>query len=669
MTKRTVFLSLLLMLANFLGICQDVSHYKKIVKTTANKGAKLAALDSILIRTYKTDPDSFITYSFQYIALAQELDSTEAAAKKAMNLQYPLTNYKNDPLRAITVINSVLARKYKIKDSSLLGGLHIKRGSANKKVDLKIAIEDYNLALLNFASTDTLNIADTYLFRGQAYSQLGKFIAASEDFKTAFNIYEAKEAYNFMVYTQQGIINMFSMNGFYKKAKIERDALIEKMKSLKLNSLLPNEYYNQALDYKKMGKRDLELKYLLMAKESYQEKISSVSTYIGIHSRLIEYYCEQNQLEKAKNQLDFLEAMDFDLSGNPLAEMNYLGGKAAYLRTQGKFEETLELLQKRLLSSKNLGIEDEIMETYSALSEIYFDLGNYKESLEHTKKATALKDSIYNKSVANALAYYQTLYETEKNEKELVEKTANINLLEKDNEGFKKVMLFAGVATILGFGLVLLYRNQRFLKTNKILQEKFSQELLVSQEGERRRISKDLHDGVGQQLLVIKNKLIASGDKDTKQMVDYTIEEVRAISRDLHPFQLQELGITKAIEFTINQIDENTNLFISAEIDNIDDIFSKEEEVNIFRIVQESLSNILKHAQADAGKVAVKKLSNAIMISIRDNGVGFKFEDKYQDVKSLGLKTLLERTKFLKGQMKVISKKETGTVLEFQFPI
>lgn len=649
--------------------CQDISDYEEIVKTTENKSKKLVALDSLLRRTFRTDPDAFITYSLQYIDLAQSLDSIESAAKKAMNLQFPLTNYKNDPLQSITIINSVLARKYKIKDSLLLGGLYIKRGSANTKVDLKKAIGDYDLALINFSSSDSLNIADTYLFRGQAYSQLGKFVLASEDFSKAFNIYEAKKEYNYMVYAQQGIINMFSMNGFYEKAKLERDTLIQKMKILKLNSFLSNEYYNQALDYKKMGDLDLEYKSLLTAVDSFDESASSKSTFIGIHSKLIEYYCAKNQLIEAKKHLDILDSLEYDFSGNLSAEINYLGGKSEYLRTKGKYEEALTLLQKKLELAKNLGVEDEIMGTYSSLSEIYFDLGDFKKSILNSQASTALKDSIYNKSTANSLAYYQTLYETEKKEKELVEKTADINLLEKDNEGFKKAMLFAGVAAMLGFGLVLLYRNQRYLKTNKILQEKFSQELLISQEGERRRISKDLHDGVGQQLLVIKNKLMASGDEDTKQMVDHTIDEVRAISRDLHPFQLQELGITKAIEYTITQIDDNTNLFISAEIDNIDNIFTKEEEINIYRIIQESLSNILKHAQAEAGKVSVKKLSNNIMISIRDNGVGFDFGEKYQDVKSLGLKTLLERTKFLKGQMKVTSKKETGTVIEFQFPI
>ena len=191
----------------------------------------------------------------------------------------------------------------------------------------------------------------------------------------------------------------------------------------------------------------------------------------------------------------------------------------------------------------------------------------------------------------------------------------------------------------------------------------------MSQEKERRRISKDLHDGLGQRLLLIKNKLVDSKDERTKEMVDFAIDEVRSISRDLHPFQLQEMGITKAIINTLSEVDENTTLFVSSEIDNIDNVFSPEQEVNIYRIVQESMTNILKHAKAEATRISVKKFTNSIVISVKDNGVGFDFPEKLQNLKSLGLKTLLERTKFLNGQMKVQSIKDSGTTIEFQFPI
>lgn len=648
---------------------QDISYYERLLTTTTDKTEKLHILDSLLTRTVQLDTEAFIGYCFKYIALAQELDSIEAAARKAMNLQYPLTTYANDPYNAVTTINGVLARKYKIKDSTLLGGLYLKRGRALSKIDLNKAIEDYTLALNTFSPTDTLHRADAHLFRGQANSNSGQFVQAGVDYTTAFSLYESKKSYNYMVFAQQGIINMFSMNGFYEKAKNERDLLIKKMKTLDLDSYLANEYYNQALDYKKMGDRRLEYKSLLKAEEVFVEGESDESTFVGIHSLLIVYYCENGQLTEAKKHLELLETFKNNVEGNVFSKLNFLNGKIVYLNAIGEYDQALTLGEDLLEIANTIGIEDEIMGAHSLLANIYYKKENYLKSIEHSNAAADLKNAIYNKTTANALAYYQTLYEIEKNEKQLVEKTANISLLEKDNQNFKKAILFGGIATLLIFGVILLFRNQRHLKSNKTLQERFSQELLISQEGERRRISKDLHDGVGQQLLVIKNRLMAFGDEETKKMVDHTIEEVRTISRDLHPFQLQEMGITKAIEYTINQIDENTTLFISAEIDNIDNIFSKEDEVNIYRIVQESLSNILKHAKAEAGKVSIKKFSSDIVISIRDNGIGFDFAEKYQDVKSLGLKTLLERTRFLKGQMKVTSKKDNGTVIEFQFPL
>lgn len=653
---------IILGLSPFLGHCQEIG-------SSNARTQKLVVLDSLLMQTFSTDPKAFIDYSLQYIEIAKELDSIEDAARKAMNLQRPLTIYANDPTMAVSIINGVLARKYKIKDSLLLGGLYLKRGRAMAKLNLEKAIEDYTLALENFSLNDSLNIADAHLFRGQAYSNTGKFVEASENFTKAYTLYEENGAYDYMVYAQQGIINMFSMNGFYDKAKKEREQLITKMKLLQLDTYLAGEYYNQAIDYRKMGNRQLEYESLLEAEKLYDENPSNKSTFIGIHSMLIVYYCDNGQFEEAKDHLDFLEALEYNFSGDAASEINYLGGKAEYLKAIGQAEPALKLAEKKLELAEQLGIEDEIMAAHELLSEIYFSAGDLHKSIESSRAAAKIKDAIYNKSNTNALIYYQTLYETEKQERELVEKNTSISLLEKDNEVFKKALLFGGIALLLFFGVILLYRNQRHLKSRKLLHERYGQELLVFQESERKRVSKDLHDGIGQQLLVIKNKLLRSGDDDTKKMVDNTIEEVRSISRDLYPFQLQEMGITKAIEYTIEQFDENTTLFISSEIDNIDNLFSKEAEVNIFRIIQESLSNIVKHANADAGKVSIKRFSDNIIVSIRDNGSGFDFADRYKDSKSLGLKTLLERSKFLNGQMKVTSKKDSGTFLEFKFPI
>ena len=648
---------------------QEISYYKKLADTTKSKQLKFEAMDSVISKSFRKDEDTFIKYSQEYIALAKEMDSIEAAARKAMNLQGSLTHVKHQPERAITIINSVLAEKYKIKDSFLLGGLYLKRGGANFGVDLDKAIEDYTLALKNFGAKDSIYRADAYLFRGQAYSNQGKFVPAGENFDKAYRIFEALQDYQYMAHAQQGNITMFSMNGFYDKAKEERDKLIDKMQELGLQQFITSEYYNQALDYKKMGNSPKHLEYLLKAENNITPEEEGGINHITILSTLVEHYCAQGQTKEAAKILTHVEAYSDRINANGYAKLSYNDAKATYLNTIGKPQEALTFAQDKLVTAQLMGYGEETMDAHLLMSQVYENLGDYKASLDYKKEYQAKKDSLFNTTSANALAYYQTLYETEKKENELISKNANILLLEKDNDAFKKLIFFVSVALLLTFGLILLYRNQLHLKKKKLLQEEFSQELLASQEAERKRISKDLHDGIGQQLLLIKNKLITTGNTDAKDMVDATIEEVRTISRDLHPFQLQELGITKAIEHTITQIDENTSLFISSEIENIDNLFTPEQEVNIYRIVQESLSNTLKHANAEASKVSVKKMADRIIISIRDNGIGFEFAEKLKNIKSLGLKTLLERTKFLNGQMKVRSKEKDGTLLEFQLPI
>ena len=647
-----------------------MQYYKSIADSTHNTLLKLEALDSVISKSPTKNNDAFIDYSIQYITLAKEIDSINLAAKKAMDLQYILTTYKNDPKKAVIIIDEILEYKNVIKDSFLLGGLYLKRGGANFGINYIEAIKDYSNAINNFGEKDSIYIADTYLFRGQANSNLGNFVSASNDYNSAHLYYEKLKDYEYMQYALQGNITMYSMNGFYDKAKKERDILIKKLIDLNFEKNIGNCYFNQSLDYKKQGYKEKQFTYLKKADSMLiLNKNYNKQEFIVIHSSLADYYSDKNEYKKAESQIKLLDSKKEIIFGNLFAETYYYGSKGNYYIKTGDFKQALVFANKKLETSQKLNQTEDLMDAYLLKSELFYNLKDFKKSLENKNKYYAIKDSIFNQKSANSLAYYQTLYETEKKEKDLVEKATSIQLLEKDNDTFKKLSIIIGVSLVMFFGIILLVRIQRNLKNKEKLQEKYSQSLLQSQENERKRISKDLHDGLGQKLLLIKNKLIQSSNNSTKVIVDETIEELRSISRDLHPFQLQELGITKAIEFTINQIDENTTLFISSEIENIDNLFAKDQEVNIYRIVQESLSNIIKHSKAEASRVSINKLTNAIAISIKDNGIGYNFSEKFTDSNSLGLKTLLERTKFLKGKMKVHSSKQEGTLIEYTFPI
>lgn len=651
---------------------QDISFYKKALDTVKDPFQKLTVLDSLISKSRGNDMDDFIAYSQTFIDYATSVDSIAWAAKKVINVSYSLVSLKNDPQTAITLIDKLLLQKEKIKNPFLLGSIYLKRGSANFRLNLEEATRDYSNAIATFSEKDSIYMADAYLFSGQAYSNLGKFVPAGENYKKAYEYFEALKDYQYMNYAQQGITTMFSMNGFYDKAREEREKNVIKMKELGLDHQLATIYYNQSLDYGKMGIRDKQLEYLLKALSVIQGDVEnkvSPTDRIFVFSKLIQYYLEEENLNEVEKYYTLAEKNHDPDAKDLLYLSQYHEVLSNYNIAHMQYDKALVYAAQKMEAAQKMKYMADIIASNELFSKIYAAKGDFKNALTYKDIYVKLEDSVYNKTTANSLAYYQTLYESEKKEREIIAKNASIQLLEKDNETTRKKSIFITISLLMGFGVIILYRNRLQINHKRKLQERFSQELLISQEEERGRVSKDLHDGLGQQLLLIKNKLIQKNDLETKTMVETAIEDVRSISRDLHPFQLQELGITRAIEMTLNQVDENTTLFISAEIENIDDLFDKKQEMNLYRIIQEAMTNILKHAKAEAGKVILTKEKGGVKLEIKDNGVGFDFSEKYQNFRSLGLKTLLERTKFLNGQMKVTSKRNTGTTLEFYFPI
>lgn len=652
---------------------QESNYYLNVIDTTLNKETKLSALDSLLsINLQKNNLEAFIDNSITYICLAEEIGNYEAMAEKTINVSHSILDYKNDPKLSVGLITEALEYQDKFTDSYLKAGLHLKRGGAFFEFNIQNAFEDYTKAIETFEDKDAIYKADAFLFRGQANSTLGQFVSASEDFNAAYELYEKENDLEYMVHARSGEILMFSKNGFYEKSIEERTSLIEYLLESKLNKLLSIHYYNQSIDYKKSQKPDLRYKYLQKALESIDTTADYKYTYIAIHASLSEYFSSNNKLQKALDHLNQSEKYLDVIPNNPYAKSIYLMALIQYQLNNNQLIDARDNSLKRLNLMKDIGLNEESIFTHKILSDIYIKLNKYELALKQLNIYTKLKDSIFSQSKTNALVYYQTLYETERRKKMLNEKENNIALLKGRNNHLKRQYLFGGVAMTFGFLLLFLYKNQKNLKTNKKLQEKYTQDLLLAQEDERKRVSKDLHDGIGQSLLLIKNKVVLNKDETAKDLVESAIEEVRSISRALHPFQLQELGITKAIQNIFYQIDDNTELFITTKIDPIDNLFSVEQEVNLYRTIQESINNVIKHSKATAVRFSINKFDKNIHLILKDNGVGFDFSQKYNDFNSLGLKTLKERTRLLNGVMKVdtqTGKGITGTTIEFIIPI
>ncbi len=232
------------------------------------------------------------------------------------------------------------------------------------------------------------------------------------------------------------------------------------------------------------------------------------------------------------------------------------------------------------------------------------------------------------------------------------------------------------IIIFLSVGPIVYFRRVQQLKKDKNRQEEFSRQLINSQEEERKRIASELHDSIGQNLLFIKNSAVLGNRKndpkrysDISETASSSIEEVRRIAYNLFPYQLDRLGLTKAIESMVRMFNETSGIECSIEIMNIDGVFSKEKDSSIFRIIQECLNNIIKHSGADTAAVIIKRNQDELSITIRDNGTGFDADQLRDESKGFGLKNIQNRILLLHGNIVYTRSNEFKTLITITLPI
>ncbi len=230
------------------------------------------------------------------------------------------------------------------------------------------------------------------------------------------------------------------------------------------------------------------------------------------------------------------------------------------------------------------------------------------------------------------------------------------------------------IALFLSIGPIIYYRRVSQLKKERQKQIDFSKQLIQSQEEERKRIASELHDSLGQDLLVIKNLALLNKNKDDQfdeisKVAGSAIDEVRRISYNLHPYQLDRLGLSKAISSMFTNIENVSKIKFDVEIENVDGLFNKEEEINIYRIIQECVNNILKHSDAVNARIVVHKMEKNLEILISDDGKGLNYESALLESKGLGLKNLQNRVLFLRGDLLFNHDEQFSTQIKVKIPV
>jgi ligand-binding sensor domain-containing protein/signal transduction histidine kinase len=248
---------------------------------------------------------------------------------------------------------------------------------------------------------------------------------------------------------------------------------------------------------------------------------------------------------------------------------------------------------------------------------------------------------------------------------------------------FYRAWWFIALATGAAAGLAILayqYRVRELMRA-KTTQEAFSRRLISSQENERKRIAAELHDSLSQSLVIIKNRAMLSlnSPEDTEHAFEQldeiagaatrAIDEVREIAYNLRPFQLDRLGVSKAIDSMLRKVSSSNDIKMVVELDPIDGLISKDSEINLYRIVQESVNNVLKHARATEARVRLRHKARELVLTIQDNGTGFLPEALDPAGDGFGLLGLTERAAILGGSLSVQSAPGQGATVTLTVPL
>lgn len=240
-------------------------------------------------------------------------------------------------------------------------------------------------------------------------------------------------------------------------------------------------------------------------------------------------------------------------------------------------------------------------------------------------------------------------------------------------------LIFGGILFLTTLiSAFFIYRNYQHKQDKKLQKEIFLQQELATkslfegEQNERIRIARDLHDSVGQMLSLVKMNLSSQEqnpeNENIQSLVDKTISEVRNISHNLIPEELN-FGIFPALENLSDKVNSSSKTKIKLQIpEEIKTIkFQKQNELSIYRIVQEVVNNMIKHADASSINIEISKLENSLIINIKDNGKGLD-DDSITNSSGIGWKNINARVHMMDGKIKIESEKLAGTQIEITLP-
>ncbi len=524
------------------------------------------------------------------------------------------------------------------------------------------------------------------------YNNIGYSYIGKGDYTNAINYFDSsvKEGLRINLPKERRhlAITLNNLGGIHVKLNQPEKALpfLDQAEAICRNRNFPEQLAltlsNKAAVYDKLGestKAEYHYKAAIQLAGQYND-IESMTNLISFKSGLVELKLKQNKAHQALILLNEIERLSQSFQKEYKKEYNsitpaYLKGKAWF--QLGDYTQAVYYILKAIDEANAINNKGNLINMHQTLSQVYDSIGNHKKSLTHYRIYEQLKDTLLSKEKVRDINEIDAKYRTAEKDRDIARKQLMISRQQLNIERTRLLAIGMAIFFLLLTGIALLiYRHKR--RTEQ--RDKEIERLKANMEGEeneRKRIARELHDGVGGILtsakltldnLQLKPSITGQDIGSVAELLQEMGDEVHRTAHNLMPDILEDQDLWYALQAYCDQVEEASGIVTDLQAHGDTHNLDKRIALPLYRIAQELLQNVVKHSGATELSVQLRYEPEVgkLYLSIEDNGKGF---DTSATHNGLGLKNIRERVKVLSGFISIESSAAMGTTAYLEIDV
>jgi len=534
----------------------------------------------------------------------------------------------------------------------------------------------------------TTNLGNVYLHKNDRLNAIEYYLQAARLWETVSNQEQLPGLYS-------NINSLLTDQKEYGKALLYGNKAVDLARRIGDNYSMVNSLLNLSVTYGSLGNAEKQYQLLeealpLAKKGANIEQVATVYYNIGSY-----YYDKKDYQQSLKS---YIESYRYSQEMGNRYHLSTSASMLAILYYSLKDnDKALHYILEAEKIADSVGARADLKEIFLTRSQIEERRGNLRAAYDYLAKSSAIKDSLFKTETSEKIAEVDAKYQTEKKQQEILhlQKDKQIQALSIKQKSTLNYFLIGSVIALLTLSF-LAFRNlnhrhklarqqdelqqQRIRELEKDKQLVAVDSMLKGQEEERSRLAKDLHDGLGGLLSGVKfslrnmkDNLIITPDNMTVferslDMIDTSIRELRRVAHNMMPEMLTKFGLDEALKEYCNSINTTKLLTVKYQSLGMEIGMDKSAEIIIYRIIQELLNNVIKHAGATEVFVQVIREANRLNVVVEDNGKGFN-PAILENNKGAGLSNVRSRVDYLKGQLDIHAEPGKGTLVNIELTV